>query len=99
VKTEYFSITSNEHVAPEKIGELLSREFGDLAHGICITDIPKSPKQQPSVPVQFIVFGNDISHEDVLDISESLDAGKMPMFNEKLIEVEQIGAVLYVRGK
>lgn len=95
--TSYFSITSNESVTPEKIGELLSEKFEGNARGICITEIPKATKQQPTVPVEFVVVSN-MSDEEKELVTNAL-SGKKALFCGDTYEVEQIGAVLYVRGK
>lgn len=57
----------------------------------------ESTKQQPSVPVQFVVASN-MNDEDTELLTNAL-SGEKTFFCGDTYEVEQVGAVLYVRGK
>ena len=61
-----------------------------------LKEFPKE-KQQPSVPVQFVVASN-MGDEDTELLTNAL-SGEKTFFCGDAYEVEQIGAVLYVRGK
>lgn len=93
METKYFSISSNENVSSKKLGDLIVKEFGSNADGICVTEIAKKESLQPTVPIQFVWHDGVIMRE-----SAFLSFFGKPHESAKCT-VEQIGAVLYVRGE
>jgi hypothetical protein len=91
--TKYFSVTGNDCLTAKELTALIYSHYGEIAHGIIVSDIPpKTDKlHQPTVPIQFVWHDGVLYHET--------DCRYMGMGLEENCTVEQIGAVLYVRSK
>lgn len=85
---------------PEDCTRILYKKEGDeysLYYAKESIFTPDSKLQQPTVPVQFVVVSN-MSNDEKKHIYEAA-CSNMTGFCGDTYEVEQIGAVLYVRGK
>ena len=85
---------------PEDYTRILYKKEGDeysLYYAKESIFTPDSKLQQPTVPVQFVVVSN-VSDEERELLTNALSCEKT-FFCGDTYEVEQIGAVLYVRGK
>lgn len=109
METRFFSVTGHEHLTTKEVAALISSHYGDKARGIVISDVPPCKPAKAESPQQPTSFVNAISapesfwdeHEEgsIYELAEMIKNGFPLLIDSGKYEVEQIGAVLYVRGK